>query len=217
MATLPRTGCSTGFMASAARRDFSHLHPAARIPGISGCIFAIFGMEHYRAVLVVQMFVDVGTCFLIADIARRVVSPRAAKLAFLLAALCPFLANYAAAALTETWKYSLPHWRWIALSPACDGTRLRTLRPWLGCGRGGSGDFVASRRWILLVSIGLYCSVWIVISRIRSKAFVLLRLCVLPVVLVVVSPGSAGSLDPAQSAYVASLSTTRATLCQRGK
>ena len=52
--------------------------------------------------LVVQMFVDIGTCFLIADIARRLVSPRAAKAAFLLAALCPFLASYAAAALTET-------------------------------------------------------------------------------------------------------------------
>ena len=38
----------------------------------------------------------------IADMARRLFSERAAKAAFLLAALCPFLANYAAAALTET-------------------------------------------------------------------------------------------------------------------
>ena len=40
--------------------------------------------------------------FLIADLARRIASERAAKVAFLLAALCPFLANYSAAVLTET-------------------------------------------------------------------------------------------------------------------
>jgi len=71
-------------------------------PAFLALIFAIFGMEHYRAVLITQMFVDIGTCFLIADMARRLIPPRAAKVAFLLAALCPFLANYAAAALTET-------------------------------------------------------------------------------------------------------------------
>ena len=37
----------------------------------------------------------------IADMARRLISPRAARAAFLLAALCPFLASYAAAALTD--------------------------------------------------------------------------------------------------------------------
>jgi len=71
-------------------------------PAFLAAVFAIFGMEHYRAALVVQMFFDVGTCLLIADIARRTISPRAAKAAFLLAALNPFLASYAAAALTET-------------------------------------------------------------------------------------------------------------------
>jgi len=41
-------------------------------PAFLAFIFAIFGMEHYRAVLFVQMFVDLGTCFLIANLARRV-------------------------------------------------------------------------------------------------------------------------------------------------
>jgi len=46
---------------------------------------------------------DVGSCLLIADLARRVIAGRCAgRVAFLLAALCPFLANYAAAVLTET-------------------------------------------------------------------------------------------------------------------
>src|SRR5216684_9154015 len=71
-------------------------------PAFLAAVFAIFGMEHYRAVLVVQVFVDVGTCLVIADMARRLISPRAARAAFLLTALCPFLASYGAAALTET-------------------------------------------------------------------------------------------------------------------
>lgn len=71
-------------------------------PAFLAFIFAIFGMEHYRTVLITQIFVDLGTCFLCADIARRLFGARTAKLAFLLTALCPFLANYSAAALTET-------------------------------------------------------------------------------------------------------------------
>src|SRR5438477_6742395 len=71
-------------------------------PAFLAFIFAIFGMEHYRTVLIMQIFVDLGTCFLCADIARVLFGARAAKLAFVLTALCPFLAYYSAAALTET-------------------------------------------------------------------------------------------------------------------
>ena len=59
------------------------------------------------------MFVDVGTCLVIADMARRLLSPRAAKTAFLLATLCPFLASYAAAALTETLEIFFTALAWI--------------------------------------------------------------------------------------------------------
>jgi 4-amino-4-deoxy-L-arabinose transferase-like glycosyltransferase len=71
-------------------------------PAFLALVFAIFGLDNFRAVLLLQLVVDIGTCWLVADIARRTLSPRAAKAAFLLAALCPFLANYAGAALTET-------------------------------------------------------------------------------------------------------------------
>src|SRR5579864_4757326 len=77
----------------------------SRLPGYPGflaAIFALFGADNFRAVLLVQVVFDLGTCFLIADLARRLLSERAARAAFLLAALCPFLANYAATALTET-------------------------------------------------------------------------------------------------------------------
>lgn len=77
----------------------------ARLPGYPAflaAIFWLFGVGNYKAVLLAQTLFDLATCLAIADLARRTVSERAAQIAFLLAALCPFLANYAAAELTET-------------------------------------------------------------------------------------------------------------------
>jgi 4-amino-4-deoxy-L-arabinose transferase-like glycosyltransferase len=77
----------------------------SRLPGYPAflaAIFSIFGSGNFRAVLLVQVLFDLATCFVIADLAWRLFSERAAKAAFLLAGLCPFLANYAASALTET-------------------------------------------------------------------------------------------------------------------
>jgi len=103
-------------------------------PAFLAAVFAIFGMEHYRAALLLQMFVDIGTCFLIADLARRLISPRAARFAFLLAALCPFLANYVANALTETWEVFFTA---LALDFAVVGLETppnSSMRSWVGCG-----------------------------------------------------------------------------------
>jgi 4-amino-4-deoxy-L-arabinose transferase-like glycosyltransferase len=77
----------------------------SRLPGYPAflaIVFALFGRDNFRAVLLVQVLFDLGSCFLIADLGRRCLSERAARVAFLLAVVCPFLANYAAAALTET-------------------------------------------------------------------------------------------------------------------
>lgn len=72
-------------------------------PAFLAAIFWIFGVGRIRAVFVAQILFDLGSCLLIADLARRMVSGRwAGRVAFLLAALCPFLANYSAAVLTET-------------------------------------------------------------------------------------------------------------------
>jgi len=76
-----------------------------RLPGypafLAG-IFWLFGAGNFKAVMLTQILVDLGTCLIVADLARRMVSERAARIAFILAALCPFLANYADAVLTET-------------------------------------------------------------------------------------------------------------------
>jgi len=116
----------------------------SRLPGYPAflaAIFAVFGWSNFRAVLLIQVLFDLGTCFLIADLARRVLSARAAMAAFLLAALCPFLANYAAAALTETLEIfftalalDLAVCGFAALRQANDSSPTRTSAVWLACG-----------------------------------------------------------------------------------
>ena len=76
-----------------------------RLPGYPAfllVVFSIFGQEHYHAVMVVQAIIDTNTCLVIAALALELFGERSAKIAYLLAALCPFTANYAAAPLTET-------------------------------------------------------------------------------------------------------------------
>jgi 4-amino-4-deoxy-L-arabinose transferase-like glycosyltransferase len=71
-------------------------------PAFLAAIFSLFGHDNYTAVMVVQALVDTNTCLVIAALALELMNERAAKAAYLLAALCPFTANYAAAPLTET-------------------------------------------------------------------------------------------------------------------
>jgi 4-amino-4-deoxy-L-arabinose transferase-like glycosyltransferase len=130
-------------------------------PAFLALIFTIFGMEHYRAALMVQVFVDIGTCFLIADIARRCVSARAAKAAFVLAALCPFLADYTAAALTETWEIFFTV---LALDFALIGLASeKRMRAWLGCGLAiGAAILLRPDGGLLLGAVGIYLGILLV-------------------------------------------------------
>lgn len=76
-----------------------------RLPGYPAFLaatFSVFGQEHYTAVMVLQALIDTNTCLVISALALELMGARAAKAAYLLAALCPFLANYAAAPLSET-------------------------------------------------------------------------------------------------------------------
>lgn len=133
-----------------------------RLPGypafLAG-VFAVFGSERYRAAFVLQIFADLGSCLLIADMARRVVSPRAARAAFLLAALCPFLASYSAAALTETLEVFFTA---LALDLALAGVGSlspQRIGPWLGCGLAtGAAILLRPDGGLLLIAIGMYLS-----------------------------------------------------------
>jgi 4-amino-4-deoxy-L-arabinose transferase-like glycosyltransferase len=157
--------------------DSGHVVPTlSRLPGYPAflaAVFAIFGWSNFRAVLLIQLLFDLGTCLLVADMARRMLSERAAKVAFLLAALCPFLANYAAAALTETLEIFFTA---LALDLALCG--LTTLREdihansappsaiWLGCGLSvGACILLRPDGGILFGAIGAYWF-WLFLRRI---------------------------------------------------
>jgi 4-amino-4-deoxy-L-arabinose transferase-like glycosyltransferase len=135
-------------------------------PAFLAFVFRIFGMEHYRAALVLQMVVDVATCFLIADLARRLLSSRAAKAAFMLSALCPFLANYAGAALTETWEVFFTA---LALDLATSGLEGSGWFRWLAAGLACGGAILMRPDGILLpIAIELYLAA-LILGRLRSR------------------------------------------------
>ena len=71
-------------------------------PGFLAAMFSVFGIEHYRAVMIAQALIDTNTCLVIAALALELRNARAARAAYLLAALCPFTAMYTAAPLSET-------------------------------------------------------------------------------------------------------------------
>ncbi|MFY9558858.1 MAG: glycosyltransferase family 39 protein [Terriglobales bacterium] len=164
----------------------------ARLPGYPAflaAIFALFGVGNFRAVMLVQMVADLGTCLILADLARRTVSAQAARIAFAFTALCPFLANYSTAVLTETLEVffttlaldcavaALDHWH-----------QGRTLwRPWAAAGASiAACILLRPDGGIVLAAVGLYLAVqlW---KRNREhtsilpvlKAGILLSLCAL--------------------------------------
>ena len=110
-----------------------------RLPGYPFFLaftFLIWGQDRYIGAMLVQLVFDVGTCFLVADLARRVVGERAARMAFLLAAFCPFLINYVATPLTECLEIFC-----IAAATDCAVVALdtRRLRWWAVCGVASAG------------------------------------------------------------------------------
>jgi 4-amino-4-deoxy-L-arabinose transferase-like glycosyltransferase len=149
----------------------------SRLPGYPAflaAVFAVFGIENWRAVLLVQVVFDLGTCFLIADLARRLLSERAAQAVFLLAGLCPFLANYAATALTETLEVFFTA---LALDLAVyalrSGDSETPASPshliWLGCGLAiGAGILLRPDGGILLAAVGSYLA-WLFFRSLCSR------------------------------------------------
>ena len=156
----------------------------SRLPGYPAflaAIFYVFGWSNFRAVLLIQLLFDLGTCWLIADIARRIFSDRAAKAAFMLAALCPFLANYSAAVLTETLEIFFTS---LALDFAiCGMASLRAetdsqtpsqsntkMAAWFGCGLSiAACILLRPDGGILLAAIGAYLFSLFVSAMIKRK------------------------------------------------
>jgi len=88
-----------------------------RMPGYPAFLTLVYALTGHtgeaarRAVMYTQIFVDLGTCVVIAALAalfasfwtEKAASVRAFRFALWLAALCPLTANYVAVPLTEVW------------------------------------------------------------------------------------------------------------------
>jgi hypothetical protein len=107
------------------------IHPTLiRLPGyplfLAAC-FRIFGVDHYGAVLYLQLVIDLGSALIIGWTARVIAGNRAGMWALALAALCPFTANYVAAPLSETLSI-------FCVAVACAGLVWLQMRPgWWPC------------------------------------------------------------------------------------
>lgn len=147
-----------------------------RLPGYPvflAAVFGIFGAENYRAAMYVQMFVDVGTCFVVADLARRISGEGAARWAFAIAVLCPMTLNYVATALTETITmfFTVLAFNFYVMareqehdSPAASswGTR-REQWLWVACGGATAGCIIfRPDGGMVLIAIGLVM-IWLLI------------------------------------------------------
>jgi hypothetical protein len=76
-----------------------------RLPGyplfLAAC-FRIFGVENYSAVGYIEIFLELTACLVLADFVRRISSVRAGLNTLWIAAMCPFIAVYASAPMTES-------------------------------------------------------------------------------------------------------------------
>lgn len=135
----------------------------ARLPGYPAFlafVFAIFGLDNYKAVMAIQILVDLGTCFVLADLARRCLCDRAAKAAFLLTGLCPFLAQYTTAALTETLEIFFTALAMNFAVMGLDRLDSRDLQPWLKCGASVAACILLRPDGgLLLLAIGAYLGI----------------------------------------------------------
>jgi len=149
-------------------------------PAFLAAIFRLFGIEHYGAVVRTQLGIDLATCFLIAAGARRLWSESAGKIAFALAVLCPFTANYTATPLPETIAifgaafalfFALSAVQKMRRAPSWDVAHSFAIGDWILSGLGiALSIYLRPDGGILLVSIGLYL-LWLAITQ-REGEFI---------------------------------------------
>ena len=137
-----------------------------RLPGYPlflAAVFRIFGQDNFLAVMLVQAVFDIATCYLLADIALRIFSggdatasargERVAMAAFLIAALCPFTANYVGTPLTECLEIFFIA---LAIDIAIVAFDRRSYGYWAACGAAVAAAIqLRPDGGLLLGSIGL--------------------------------------------------------------
>jgi 4-amino-4-deoxy-L-arabinose transferase-like glycosyltransferase len=127
-------------------------------PAFLALVWMLAGVEHYDAVMLAQIAIDLGICCLMAGLALEVAGPRAARWAFALTALCPFFANFAATPLTETPAIFVVALAFFCAAKAC--TQHDDLRWWAGVGGAvAAGILLRPDGGILLAALGAYFGV----------------------------------------------------------
>jgi 4-amino-4-deoxy-L-arabinose transferase-like glycosyltransferase len=147
-----------------------------RVPGYPAFLATVFAFagNSPRAVMLAQAVIDLATCVLIALIAARLAPEicrrRVALAGLWLAALCPFTANYAAVALTETLTIFLTTLAILILLETDLGEKISVFRdgrltswllnPWFLAGLVvGFGTLVRPETPLLLFAAGLLLAV----------------------------------------------------------
>ena len=143
-------------------------------PGFLAAMFAAFGQEHYRAVMVAQALIDTNTCMVIAGLALELMDVRAAKAAYLLAALCPFTANYVAAPLSETLAiFCVAHALYYGVRSLKALPQESSLILWLPAGLWtAAAIYMRPDDGIILPALGLALLVFVIRQNTRKRAIV---------------------------------------------
>ncbi len=111
-------------------------------PAFLAAVFFVFGDSQYLPVLLIQTLFDLGSCLLITALARAMFGEGVALTALWASILCPFTANYAAVALTETLSIfftTLTLWSAVKGILVLEETRNWGTKWWLLCGFGIAG------------------------------------------------------------------------------
>ncbi len=144
-----------------------------RMPGYPALFLLVSHLfrrgEH--ALMLAQIFLDLGTCIMVAVVAGRIVPgandpllaaqrrERIRITALWLAALCPFLANYCALVLTEVPATFCIAAAMLAFSGALATTRESTWRAWFWGGFAtAAGTLFRPETPLLLVALALVCA-----------------------------------------------------------
>ncbi len=151
-----------------------------RMPGYPAFLpvcFKLFGLEHYGAVVHVQLVIDLLTCFILAAAAAELYSARAAKWTFALAVLCPFTANYTATPLPEALAvfgaavalvFAMRAVQKMSAAPPWDVSHSYAIRDWILSGLGiAASIYLRPDGGVLLLAIGIYL-LWIAVRSSRG-------------------------------------------------
>ena len=131
-------------------------------PALLAAVFTLFGDNQYVPVLLIQTLADLGSCFLIAALVFAMIGEGAALAALWVSILCPFTANYAAVALTETLSIfftSLALWAAVKGIISFEGEKQWGGKWWLLCGFGigGATLFRPDGIMLLMALWGFFC------------------------------------------------------------